>query len=88
MFISLANRHMQCIFKETKNQGRIDFNKKREDSTEADGLGHTPLNPITILPTTKCLSEMQSDTTTMGQTFCVLQILLHTFLDFLVNFTK
>ena len=52
MFISLANMHIQGICQETKNQGRNDCNKKREDFTEADGLGDTPINPISILPTT------------------------------------
>ena len=58
MFISLANMHMKCICQDTKNLGRNDCNKKREDSTEADGLGDTQLNPNSSLPATKCHCAM------------------------------
>ena len=44
------------ICQDTNNWRRNDCNNKREDSTEADGLGVTPLNPIKSLRTTNHLS--------------------------------
>ena len=55
----LANMHLKCISQVTKNWGQNDCHKKREDATEAVGLGDTPLNPISILPTKKCLCALQ-----------------------------
>ena len=52
--ISLAKMHIQCICQEGPN----DCNTKREESTEAYGLRATPLNPISILPTKKCLCAL------------------------------
>ena len=72
MFISLAKLHMQYICQETKNQGQNGRNKKREDSTEADGLRDTSLNPISILPTTKCLIALE----TLSRCFNVAQLFL------------
>ena len=43
---------------ETKNWEQNYCYKKREDSTETDGLRDIPLNPISILPTTKCLTAL------------------------------
>ena len=56
--ISLAKMHMLFHTPKKKKQEQNDCNKKREDSPEADGLRDTNINPISILPTMKCLSAM------------------------------
>ena len=48
--------HVNFICQKTKNWGLNDCNNKREDSTEADGLGDTPIKRISSLPTTNRLS--------------------------------
>ena len=56
------------ICQETNNWRRNDCNNKREDSTEPDGFGDTPLNPIKSLRTTNHLSASLHHSFTYDET--------------------
>ena len=53
MFTSLAKMHISSAYaKRQRIRGEKLLNDKREDSTEADCLGDTQLNPISSLSNT------------------------------------